>query len=400
MDLKPTFEKYYPDGVKGGQCGVFAHKLVEFPLVGDTITSKTATVKKFGKLGPLCQVGDVLILDVGTNAGHVAIVNNDKGVFWQLTESNWKSDERVHHTRLLSKTSSEIVGFFRGALKVAIINPPPMNQPLVFPIVFKIKIVANHSNWPTLQKQIDQAAAWYKNQSGNKINLQFDVEHTDFTSIPFTDYDGSEFFAWGVEKQWHLQFIMPKALGYDMVVFQMRDEDWAVQNNSVTQAVMLGDLSDNVKLQFIDSHCGENTNSNLVMFLDHFTYLLCHEISHAMLALTGQDLNSNPVQNGNVTHQLFYTENFKDAPKIFEVINYQALTNILALRRGQPVAIKGEPMVYFKVKGKSAIYEFVHESWRGYDDPVSYGKDTAGKTVKIIELDQVEFDKLTQLNPI
>lgn len=118
QDLKPTFEHYYPDGVKGGQCGIFAHRLVEFPLVGDTIETKKAAVKKFGKLGPMCQVGDVLVLDVGTKAGHITIINADKGLFWQLTESNIHLDERVHHTRLIPKTSSQIYGFFRGALKV------------------------------------------------------------------------------------------------------------------------------------------------------------------------------------------------------------------------------------------------------------------------------------------
>lgn len=62
--------------------------------------------------------------------------------------------------------------------------------------------------------------------------------------------------------------------------------------------------------------------------------------------------------------------------------------------------VKGENMVFFKIKGQPAIYEFVNGAFRGYDDPVSYQKDVNGKQVTIIELDEVEFKKLPQLFPI
>lgn len=61
---------------------------------------------------------------------------------------------------------------------------------------------------------------------------------------------------------------------------------------------------------------------------------------------------------------------------------------------------KGQPMVFFKIKGQPAIYELVNGAWRGYDDPVSYQKDISGKAVTIIEIDEAEFKKLSQLHPI
>jgi hypothetical protein len=230
------------------------------------------------------------------------------------------------------------------------------NPPLMFPITFKIKLIANNSNWPTLQKQIDKAALWYKEASGNRINLQIDVEHTQFSSIPFTDYDLTEYFAWGVEKNWQMQNILPKATGYDMVMFQMRNSDWTAGTGH-TQAVMLRDLADPIKLQFINSHSDELDNHGMLVFDDHFTYLICHEVSHAMLELTGQDTDST---GQNVTHKCFYSEMFKDVAKIFEVVNYQALTNVLAVRRKEIKMTK-----YFKVNDHGKLGIMILEGFSG-----------------------------------
>ncbi len=67
---------------------------------------------------------------------------------------------------------------------------------------------------------------------------------------------------------------------------------------------------------------------------------------------------------------------------------------------GGPAAPQGDPMVFFKVKGKPALYEFVNSGWRGYADPEPYASDTTGHEVKIVELGQAEFDKLPQLSPV
>lgn len=77
------------------------------------------------------------------------------------------------------------------------------------------------------------------------------------------------------------------------------------------------------------------------------------------------------------------------------------IDRIIAIAKKYLTPQQGEDhMVYFKVKGKPGIFELTNGSWRGYDDNESYKKDVAGKVVKTIELDQAEFDKLPQLNPI
>src|SRR5665213_3474507 len=184
QDLKPTFEHYYPEGSIGpgtgalrGQCAVFAEVLVTMPLVGDTLLTKTAALKAHGVFGSNCQVGDVLILNVGTTAGHVAVINGDAGDSWRMSESNYHNDLKVNHTRLLLKNSPQIVGYFRGALKVSIINPSVIN--------FKVRVVAN-TVWNTLPSQIQKLKDFVSTWSAGRINLIVDSVQSSFTNIPYS----------------------------------------------------------------------------------------------------------------------------------------------------------------------------------------------------------------------
>ena len=114
--------KDYPEGADGGQCGVFAHKVVDFPPVGSTRDEKFASVDKFGI--PAAQwknnvrVGDVLITNESSKYGHVAVVNkiNPDGTI-RLTESNFKHKETVSHDRVIAIDSPKIYGAIRGTLK-------------------------------------------------------------------------------------------------------------------------------------------------------------------------------------------------------------------------------------------------------------------------------------------
>lgn len=113
----------YPEGSQGGQCGIFAHKIVEFPPIGDAKSEKFASVDKFGipadqwRQSP--RVGDVIVTSESSRYGHVAVVNKilpDGSL--RLTESNFKGKESVSHDRILALNSPKIYGAFRGKLKV------------------------------------------------------------------------------------------------------------------------------------------------------------------------------------------------------------------------------------------------------------------------------------------
>lgn len=117
-----TVTKKYPEGTKGGQCGVFAHKIVEFPPIGDAKSEKFASVDKFGipaaKWRQSPQIGDVIVTDESKQYGHVAVVNAimpDGSL--RLTESNFRGKESVSHDRTLPINSPKIYGAFRGKLK-------------------------------------------------------------------------------------------------------------------------------------------------------------------------------------------------------------------------------------------------------------------------------------------
>lgn len=122
--IKQQVAVAYPDGSTGGQCGDFAHKIVDFPSVGDSKQEKIASVNKYGipKNEWTPQVGDVVITGENPTYGHVAVVNEvlpDGRV--RLSESNYKQKtygkEKVSNDRILNPNSSLVYGAIRGKLK-------------------------------------------------------------------------------------------------------------------------------------------------------------------------------------------------------------------------------------------------------------------------------------------
>lgn len=113
----------FPPGSTGGQCGVFAHKLVQFPPVGNGKLEKYKSVDKFGiqanqwRQNP--RVGDVIITDENPTYGHVAVVSEilPNGTI-RLIESNYRGDEKVTYNRTIPLNSNKIYGAIRGPLKV------------------------------------------------------------------------------------------------------------------------------------------------------------------------------------------------------------------------------------------------------------------------------------------
>jgi len=193
-------------------------------------------------------------------------------------------------------------------------------------MTLKVKVLIN-GNWATINDKLKFVSDWYKNESGGKLLLDFDVEQTQFTNIPFQDYNANpSYFAWGVEKNWQIQNLLPKAVGYDIMLFHMNNVDWG--NHPENQGVMLGDFGEQ-KTMVINNHADENEGLQSPIFGSQFAYLAAHEISHAMLGITGQDYYDGV----NMTHKYFYTPDFVDAKKIFELLNYETLSRMLDIRR-------------------------------------------------------------------
>lgn len=130
MNLQQTLQKLFPDNSWGGQCGTFAHRIVDFPLVGNSLWSKIRAVSSFGipinSLNGDFKEGDVLITKESRVFGHVAVINQliyaentSNLIEVRLTESNYNLNLRVHHNRTLSVNDPNIVGVIRGNLKIS-----------------------------------------------------------------------------------------------------------------------------------------------------------------------------------------------------------------------------------------------------------------------------------------
>jgi len=154
----------FADGTHGGQCGTAMHDLYDINSMGDLLPSKVATMDNILNGVPLAKnvadalksipglsykgsladvigniafgysrghlpqsyleaselvphVGDMVVLDVGTIHGHVAMINsiNADGTM-TLSESNWKGDELWTNNRTIDTADPKIVGLHRGDL--------------------------------------------------------------------------------------------------------------------------------------------------------------------------------------------------------------------------------------------------------------------------------------------
>lgn len=163
MNLKPTFEYYFPEGSMGGECASFAEKLYAFGPVGNLYSQKYSYFLSHGSTNLTdIQVGDILLLNFNPN-GHICIVNQDLGNAWQVTESNFHLDGIVHHTRIIMKGFSGITAHLRAPIKVKIINPM---------LTQKILVLYNLINMDPIIAGIQT----YMNAVVARTNKQFTIE--------------------------------------------------------------------------------------------------------------------------------------------------------------------------------------------------------------------------------
>jgi hypothetical protein len=307
MNLQQTFAHVYPEGSLGGECGDFAHKLVEFPPVGDSIQEKMLAVKAHGFVGNY-QVGDVLIFDVGTPNGHVATINADLGDVWQLSESNWNLDLRVHHGRTIPKTKP-IVGGFRGALKV----------PIYFnPFYMKIRIINNYSITDLTRAQVAQFIATASKWSGGVLNLVVDTIYTNFQNIPYVsvgeaaaDSENPQgLAASAVAFAWMLQNPALMAQDVDVYQFWIADSDWKGNVNGVCDIAQRVPMSCQCHLQ----DATEPLNLSSTGYYEA-TMLGLHELRHTLCAIGRLTDDTHAWLTQGKLDQSFLPENL-DYPKI------------------------------------------------------------------------------------
>lgn len=105
----------YPQGSTGGQCGIWVRSIVEkqgktYPRVGDSLSEKMATAKKYGV--PLSQArpGSVILTSENKTTGHVAYIIGRTKQGFVVGESNYGLDGRVRYGRVIPFNSPNILG--------------------------------------------------------------------------------------------------------------------------------------------------------------------------------------------------------------------------------------------------------------------------------------------------
>lgn len=313
MELKTTFSHYYPEGSIGGECAVFAEKLEQFGPVGDTLASKTAYVRKYGilreNLGGHYEIGDVVIIDVGVNPitkqnnGHVFLVNDIVGNQLQATESNFKLDKKVHHTRIVP-VSTKIIGVIRNCpLKVAIINPEPPPLQKTF---MQVTIVANNNNWKTLADQVHALSQYFIKYSGDRLETVGNIVESHFTTTPLVPFLGQEGTK-SSDPNWYRSNITPLCTG-QISLLVLNPEDYP--NGNTWGFMTYGDPHRPVRCEI-----SPKENIPAIDGTPIFVTQAFHEICHALFFLTGQP---------DRVHDLIYP--LPGNPKaILDLIDYKRL---------------------------------------------------------------------------
>lgn len=187
-NYQKILETLYPEGSYGNECGIFVHKLIQIPPIGDTILTKTAAVKKYGYTAQMVQggydAGDAIVFDVGTKAGHIGFCNNIVNGVMTITESNWNLDGKIHHTRSLSVFDKSIVGCLRGILLFPI-PPQTFNQRVLV-------LCSNIPNLPQLQEGIQSYVDKVKAKTTD-FDISVDYATTNVIFPTITDSSGTTY---------------------------------------------------------------------------------------------------------------------------------------------------------------------------------------------------------------
>jgi len=127
--ISERWSQMIPEGKKGGQCGTFVRQLTGLadPKTGripNSVEGKVALCDPALKRDPSrIQPGMTFVMSTNKPWGHIGIINAvdrlpNGRVQLTLTESNWKEDERVSHTRKMYLDDPRLLGFAdtRGGL--------------------------------------------------------------------------------------------------------------------------------------------------------------------------------------------------------------------------------------------------------------------------------------------
>jgi hypothetical protein len=332
MNLYPVLSKLYPENSFQGQCFTFMHELVDFPHIGTLLGSKKAALNSVGipisKLDSI-KVGDVLLLNYPIY-GHGALVNNIQGSELQLTESNFKLDGRVHHTRKIPFHDPNILGVFRGKD----LYPLPV---INYPVQLRCTILMNNQPfWNSLLKHMANLQDWFWQASGQKLQLIIDYKNTNLSGWN-TVFTGPVIGGANMEiidPVWMKNNVAPQAVGSHLILFVMPRSAWNGTVFDHPEQIELGfnyehnihtqdALFPNMAMLVADEH--DDYSPYYPPPLSAFAKLAAHEICHGLYGLCA---GSRVVPGGDYTHNHWFgTYAPMDCFKDFDLEKLNSLIN-------------------------------------------------------------------------
>lgn len=178
----------------------------------------------------------------------------------------------------------------------------PQPMPIQYPLNIRAKLIANNFNWPSTLQKLTEVDALYKEASGNKLTVPFDVAQTNFRNIPFVTYSTYP----EIDRAWYKQNITPLALGYNAVIFAVLPEDW----KSTTGGFGAYGKPYEISIRADDFTLPWGVNS--------FVNVIAHELRHLIGA----------TQVVDTTHD-YFTASGSDLKGSLANINYDNLNNYL-----------------------------------------------------------------------
>lgn len=362
MTLRDIFQAKYPENSKGGQCAAFAEKLVKFGPVGDSYSSKLTYFKKYGSTNLTdIQVGDVVLTDDSKINGHLFVVHTDLGDSIQITESNFKLDERVHYTRIVKKNSPRLKAHLRSKLLIPVMITA--NVTLYKSKVKKPEIV---------QAGIDYLNTKLSTATNNEFKLVSRVLDTDrhFDGLPIAN---------GKCKVFPEQILELDSKGAKVTCLIHDEVVPKVTNPFHEPQIKNGSTPIQIPVDWFGD------------FKEPFAEFYLHELMHAWYYLI--DHLPYDVQVSKVHNPPPNWGGYNNATDYYLSLLIELKPYWPKLAQG----VMGDSMLIAHKKSN------VNEKWlieggrrRGYADPTAYSKDIDGQQVVEIALDDAELTKIPQ----
>lgn len=138
----------------------------------------------------------------------------------------------------------------------------------------KLLLILNRTQWPSLDAKL---AEFLKPFSG-KLDLRITLRHSDFSTIPFSDYVYPEGTYKEINKTWYDDNISRQAAGFNYVAFYVPRTQWLSTKHGFRADRNLGPI----EVQFTSDENEVLQFPNGGKIVNAFVYFLQHEIAHCL----------------------------------------------------------------------------------------------------------------------